>query len=65
MTHDTDLTCADCGGTLVEHTESAQSLGVVDAENQGILVAECHDCDARHYPDETHEQRPRFEYVHA
>ena len=52
MIHETDLPCSDCGGALLERDVSAREFAGVEA-TETVVVAECTDCGARHYPDGT------------
>lgn len=53
MLYETDLPCSDCGGSLRERDVSPGDLAVDGAAADSVVVAECADCGARHYPDGT------------
>lgn len=53
MTHETDLPCSDCEASLVERTIRAHELPVSTRQQGSIVIAECPDCGARYYPEET------------
>jgi predicted RNA-binding Zn-ribbon protein involved in translation (DUF1610 family) len=56
MTRETDLPCSDCGGTLLERDVSARDLAAGVDASRTVVVAECTECGARHYPDGTLER---------
>lgn len=56
MTRETDLPCSECGGSLLERDVSVHDLGVGVDASRTVVVAECRECGARHYPDGTIER---------
>ena len=53
MLHETDLPCSDCGGSLLERDVPPRDLSVAVETARSVVVAECAECGARHYPDGT------------
>lgn len=53
MIHETDLPCSDCEATLVERTIQGAELPVSTSQQRDVVVAECPNCGAQYYPEET------------
>jgi hypothetical protein len=53
MPHETDLPCSDCGGSLRERDVSPRAVASILDAGTTVVVAECADCGAWHYPDGT------------
>lgn len=47
-----DLTCATCGGRLVERSVAATDVSVKGVSGT-ISVAQCADCGSRYFPETT------------
>jgi predicted RNA-binding Zn-ribbon protein involved in translation (DUF1610 family) len=48
-----DIPCSDCGSAVVERTVTAGDVGTPAMADRSVTVAECPDCGARYYPEET------------
>lgn len=53
MMYETDIPCSDCGTALVETTVSIGDLAVSTSWRGTVTVAECPECGARYYPEQT------------
>lgn len=50
MPYETDLPCSDCGGSLLERDLSPGEISPGVETVEPVVVAECTECGARHYP---------------
>jgi hypothetical protein len=53
MPSETDLPCPDCDVPLDNRTIKANALPGPSSSNERVTVADCPECGARFYPDQT------------
>lgn len=61
---ETDLPCTECGIALVERTVPIEDLLPSIDRSESARVADCPQCGARYYPDETLTQLYRGAHAH-
>jgi uncharacterized protein with PIN domain len=56
-----DIPCSDCGSTLEERTIPLKEISTSPPIDDQVSIAECPECGARYYPEETLSRLPLIE----